>query len=481
MRSWRRSGSGVPPSLDKRADILRFGVDGWHGRFDESFTEENVARLADALGLVWSDQWPGGTVYVGYDTRHDARETAGLIAGILASYGLVVKVSDVACPTPCVAWSCAADEGALGAVVVTASERSCEHGGILVRGADGGPVSRGLLDEIEQAVSLKPTEGRGAFEECDLVGPYLDHLSTLVDAESIASRRPRVVVDAMYGAGTAHLAMLLRRLGCEVVELHAEPREDFGGIHPDPCDPWADACEQAVVVQGADLGLLLDGDADRAAVVNERGELLAARILVPLVLGDVVMAHGELGRVVTTLSCSACIGRQASLLGCTVTAVPVGFNRVYRETLEGDVVMGVEEYGGICFPRHLRERDGLLVCLLAVEMLARSGKTLSGMARELEESVGVMWYARRDVRLDPAASQAFRNILPGLNPTQLNEGEIVDVSHADGLRAQFSDGSWILIRPSRASAVVRVYAEASTPERLDALLTSACAYVKSGY
>lgn len=456
-------------------------MDGWHGRFDESFTEENVARLADALALVWSDQWPGGTAYVGYDTRHSSREIAALIAGILASYGLAVRLSDVACPTPCVAWNCAVDDGAVGAVVVTASERSCEHGGILVRGMDGGPVTRELLDEVEQAVSLTPTEGRGAFEECDLVGPYLDHLATLVDVAAIAARRPRVVVDAMYGAGTAHLASLLRRMGCEVIELHAELREDFGGIHPDPCDPWADACEQAVVVQGADLGVLLDGDADRAAVVNEGGELVAARVLVPLVLKEVVSGHGARGRVVASLSCSASIARTAGLLGCPTTSVPVGFYRIYRETLEGDVVMGVEEYGGVCFPSHLRERDGLLVCLLAVEMLARSGKPLSELADELVSSSGSMWYARRDVRLDPAANQAFRNVLPGLNPASFTSGELVDVSHADGLRAQFADGSWVLVRPSRTSAVVRVYAEAPSAEKVDALLSSACDYVKHSF
>lgn len=456
-------------------------MDGWHGRFDESFTEENVARLADALALVWSDQWPGGTVYVGYDMRHDSREMAALAAGILASYGLVVRLSDVACPTPCVAWSCAADDDALGAVIVTASGRSCEYGGILVRGADGGPVARDLLDEVEQAVSLTPTEDRGAFEERDLVGPYLDHLAALVDAEAIAARRPRVVVDAMYGAGTTHLAGLLRRLGCEVIELHAEPREDFGGIHPDPCDPWADACEQAVVVQGADIGVLLDGDGDRAGVVNEGGELVAARTLAPLVLSDAVSLHGARGRVVASLSCSACIARTAKLLGCPTTSVPVGFYRIYREALDGDVVMGVEERGGICFPAHLRERDGLLVCLLAVEALSRSGRPLSEMVDELVAASGAMWYARRDVRLDPAAIQAFRNVLPGLNPTSFTDGELVEVSHADGLRAQFADGSWVLVRPSRASAVVRVYAEAPSAEELDALLTSACDYVKHGF
>ena len=466
--------------MDKRADILRFGVDGWHARFDDSFSEENVARIADALGLVWADAWPGATVYVGYDTRHGARESARLVAGVLASFGLQVKLSDRPCPTPAVAWTCARDERAVGAVILTSSERSCEYGGLIVRGGDGGPVPHDLLDQIEQAISLVPTAARGAFEEVDLVSEYLSSLAAWVDRPSIAAARPKVVVDAMFGAGTGHLAGLLSDLGCEVVEIHVEPREDFGGIHPDPRDPWADSCEQAVVAHGADLGLLLDGDADRAAVVDEGGALLPARVLVPLILGNLVMGHGAHGRVVTTLTCSACIEREASRLGCDTTSVPVGFSRVYREMLESDVIMGVEEYGGICVPAHLRERDGLLVCLLAVEMLARAGKSVSTMTSELESTIGTMWYARRDLRLDPAVSQAFRNVLPGLNPGTLAGREPVEVSHADGLRAQFEDDSWVLIRPSRTSSVVRVYAEAPTAPARDALLTAACDLVRRG-
>lgn len=455
-------------------------MDGWSARFDDAFTDDNVVRMADALGLVWADAHPGATVYVGFDTRHAAREHARLVAGALASYGLRVRVSDGPCPTPAVAWTCARDEDAVGAVVLTASERSCEYGGIVVRGADGGPVPQGFLDEVEQSVSLAPASERGAFEELDLMEEYLGSLAAWVDRPAIEATRPKVVVDAMFGAGTGHLARTLSDLGCDVVEIHVEPREDFGGIHPDPRDPWADSCEQAVVAHGADLGLLLDGDADRAAVVDEKGQLLPARVLIPLVLGNLVMSHGAHGRVVSTLTCSACIGREATRLGCDTTSVPVGFSRVYREMLEADAIMGVEEYGGICVPAHLRERDGLLVCLLGVEMLARSGKTVSVMAGELESAIGTMSYSRRDLRLDPAATQAFRNVLPGLNPRELAGRTPVEVSHADGLRAQFDDDSWVLIRPSRTSSVVRVYAEApSAPER-DALLTAACDLVKRG-
>lgn len=466
--------------MDKKGEIIRFLSDGWHARFDEGFTRENVVRVADALGLLWSDAQPGATVYVGYDTRHDAAMLAREVAGTLAAYGLVAKVSDVACPTPAVAWSCAHDDATAGAVVLTASERSCEYGGILVRGSNGGPVSRAFLEEVEQTISPVPSTDRGPFEECNLMAAYLQSLTALVDADALAARQPKIVVDSMYGAATGHLAKVLRDLGCEVVEIHVEPREDFNGIHPEPQDPWADACEQAVVAHGADLGLLLDGDADRAAVVDEKGTILPARVLVPLILGHLVEAHGATGRVVSTMTCSACLARQAERLGLECTSVPVGFARIYRELLEGDVILAAEEYGGISVPAHLCERDGLLVCLLATELLARSDVPMSELVRELEEKIGSMRYIRRDVRLEPAATQAFRNVLPGLNPSEVAGKVPVEVSHADGLRLQFDDDSWVLMRPSRAGAMVRVYAEAPTERERDGLLDAACEIVRKG-
>jgi phosphomannomutase len=163
-----------------------------------------------------------------------------------------------------------------------------------------------------------------------------------------------------------------------------------------------------------------------------------------------------------------------------MVSVPVGFPRIYREVLEGDVILGAEEYGGICVPAHLHERDGLLVALLAVELLATSGVPMSQLVSELESKIGSMRYTRRDVRLDPAVTQAFRNVLPGLNPPDVAGRVPVEVSHADGLRLQFEDDSWVLMRPSRAGALVRVYAEAPSECERDELLEGACDIVRQG-
>jgi phosphomannomutase len=280
----------------------------------------------------------------------------------------------------------------------------------------------------------------------------------------------RIVVDPMYGAVSGYLATLLAQAGCDVVELHGDVRDDFGGLHPEPAEPWVDDCEQEVLAQKADVALVFDGDGDRASLIDERGHLVAAHNLAPLVLCQLVENKHMTGRVVTSLASSRRVFRQAKRLGLETYPVPVGFDRIYGELIQGDVLVGCEEFGGVAIPSHLRERDGLLVCLLVLELLATRGGTLSELVGAMLDAVGRSEYGRRNVRLDPASAQTLENLLPGMNPLSVAGKEPVSVSHSDGLRVQFADDSWAMLRISRVAGVVRTYAEASTSKERDALL-----------
>lgn len=466
--------------MDRRESIIRFGNDGWHARFDGDFTLENVARVADALGLSWADAAPGATIYIGYDTRHEAKRFARLMGEVMASYGLHIFLSSSVSPTPAVEWACAHDPQALGAVIITGSERSCEYCGVLVRTSDGSSASHTFLDKVEDLIPSQAPDARGPVYEIDFVEPYLDDLIENVDPPVFAKRPLSVVVDPLYGAGIGCLSSVLRRLGCTVAQIHDEHLPDFAGLHPEPIDPWADKCEQAVVARGADLGLLLDGDGDRFAVVDETGRLLTPHQFTPLIIEHLAVNRKRSGRVVTTLSSSSSIIAMARELGLEVSSLPVGFSRLYRELREQDVLIGCEEYGGIVIPSHLFERDGLLGCLLICEMVATSGKSLSELLAQSEARLGRRCYIRRDVRLETGQSSVLRTVLPGLNPEEVAGRVPVEVSHADGMRLDFEDGSWVLVRPSRTDPIARVYAEAGSECVRDELLEATCRLVRSG-
>ena len=466
--------------MDKETPTIRFGADGWHARFDGDYNLDSVTRLASGLGALWAEEGVGPVVYVGYDTRPSSPHYAAEFAATLAAFGLDVRLSDRVCPTPAVGYACSLDSQAAGGVIITASKRSAAYGGVVIRGPHGGSRPTEFYSKLERIIPAVPSDARGEYTEQDLVTPYLDALVNFVDADAIAAAGLNIVVDPMYGATKDLVKPLFERLGVNAHVIHNTETADFGGIHPEPIHPWTADCEQVVLTQEADLGLVFDGDGDRAAVVDNTATLLTPHQLTPLVLKHLVQNRGMSGRVVTTLTCSIATRELTRALACPFTSVPVGFSRLYREILVGDVLLAAEEYGGIAIPSHFMERDGLLVCLLICELVAKSKMRLSEHAAQLSAEVGALRYARRDVRLDAAACQAFRNILPGLNPAEVAGDIPIEVSHADGLRLEFVNGSWILMRPSRMDPIVRIYAEAPSIEERDIKLDAARDIVRSG-
>jgi phosphomannomutase len=390
---------------------IRFGTDGWRAVIGAGFTYDNLRRVADAAGRVYAAENPGGLVLVGYDTRFEAESFARAAAEVLASHGLRVGLSDRYLPTPALCWAVAHDEAAIGGIMLTASHNPARYLGFKLRMADGGASPKSFSDRVEAALAAEPPAAPASaddlVETVDLMGPYLDSLRAMVDAEVIAEAGLRVVVDPLYGAGQTYLAETLRGLGVEVTELHGERNPGFGGLHPEPIPPHIVEAQEYVREHGLDAAFITDGDADRIGAADRNGTFVNPHRIIALVARHLVEGRGMSGRIVKTLSTSVLVDRIASHLGSEVTTTPVGFKWIYEEMLKGDVLIGGEESGGIGIPSHVRERDGLLMALLLVEMMARHEKGLGALVDDLLETVGAMEYGRFDMRLEPAAMSRF--------------------------------------------------------------------------
>lgn len=458
--------------------IIHFGTDGWRARTDGTFTEANVLRIAEAAADIWQSCHPGATVYVGYDVRPESRGFAELAAGAIAAQGLNAVLCERYVPTPALAWAAAHDGDACGALMVTGSHHPQGYLCIKLRMGDGSTANQDFIEELEGKVAPEPMALSDSYKTLDIIPSYIDALERFVDADAIAAAHLHVVVDPLYGAARGYLAQALRDLGCEVHELHAAEMPEGEEMRPDPVEPWVDACERAVVEDGAYAGLLNDGDADRVGAVDERGRFVHPHQIMALVLGELVVRRGMAGRVVVNLSCSTLVKRFAEALGCRVTVKPIGFKHIAAEMQKGDVLMGGEEAGGIGVAEHMPERDGLLVNLLLCELMAKTGKPLGALIDEMEAAFGRTWYARRDLRLEAEVIETLRTLLPGVNPQTVNGKVPKSVSHMDGLRLDFEDGTWLLLRPSGTEPVVRVYAEAFSIEDRDALLDAGCAMAR---
>ena len=458
--------------------IIHFGSDGWRGRADDPDVRENVVRIADAAASLWAREHPGGIILVSYDTRPQSNELAQLAAGVVAAHDLDVRLSQSYAPMPALSWALAQDDAAVGGLMITASHHPLEYTGVKFRMGDGGCATPDFTEELEAAVPGDATEARGSFDSTDLMTSYVEELRKRVDTDAIAAARLKVVYDPMYGAARGAFASVLREMGVEVREIHGVPDDGMADLHPEPIEPWADECESAVVEGGAVAGFINDGDGDRVAAVDEKGRYVCPDKIIALLMGHLVNRHGQAGRVVVNLSSSVLIRRIAHDLGCRVTVKPIGFRHIYREICKGDVLIGGEASGGIGFPCHMPERDGLLAVLLLIELMALSGKTLAQLVDELEAHYGKMRYGRRDVRLAAEEIESLHLMLPGINPSSVAGKQPVSVDRKDGLRLEFADESWLLLRPSGTEALVRVYAEAATVEERDALLEEGCAIAR---
>jgi phosphomannomutase len=311
----------------------------------------------------------------------------------------------------------------------------------------------------------------GLIERFNPTPAYYDHLRTLIDFDVIAENPQHVVVDSMFGSGRGQIKGILQGTGCEVFEIRGEMNPGFGGIHPEPIGHYLGALTGAIAAGHGQLGLATDGDADRIGAMDGRGQFVDPHRIMSLAVKYLVEERGWSGKVVKTVSTTQMINRLCKHYGLEVIETPVGFNHIADHILRDDILLGGEESGGICFKGHIPEGDGVLMGLLLVEMVCKAGVPLEKLIKNLLSQVGPAHYQRIDLRLPkPISKERMVQQLIDIAPASIGPEAVEEVSSRDGVKYVLKDDSWLLIRPSGTEPVLRVYAEARSPEMLEALL-----------
>ena len=468
------------------ADI-HFGTDGWRAIIGEDFTPDNLNRVVAAAARIFKeeavaagrDPQAPGTLIVGHDCRQDAHAYAELAAQVAAGEGFNVLLTEDYCPTPTLCWSVAHNDDAVGGIMLTSSHNPAEYLGVKLRMADGGASPAEFTDRVEAVLPPEPTDILGPFQTADLMTDYLAALRELVDVEAIRGANLRVVCDPLYGAGRHYLAGLLRDMGVEAVEIHNTEDPTFAGLHPEPIQPWVDEGLAKVGELGYDALFINDGDADRIAAGDSRGNYVNAHRIITLLTKHMV-DRGETGRVVSTVTASAMLDRMCRKLGLELVSTPVGFKWIYGEMEKGGVMIGGEESGGIGLPDHVKERDGLLMALLLTECMAQSGKDLGTIVDEMLADIGRLEFARRGLSITDEQMARFRaETVPAYTADEIAGKRVLDVDRRDGVKLLLEGDAWVMMRPSGTEPLVRIYAEAATTDEVNALLDAAEAVVTS--
>ena len=464
---------------------IRFGTDGWRAVIDEDFTPQNVAAVAQS----YADLYPnlkecGKPVVVGYDRRNRSKESAELIAQVLTANGITTWLSDGYCPTPCVSWMVKKYGGAAG-IMVTASHNPPKWNGIKFKESYGGAASPDYTRPIEEQIEANQAGNRTPktmelqsnkrLQLFDPYGDYVGHLKGMVDLAAIQKSGIRVLADPLYGAGSDFFADLL---GDQVTQIHTAADPTFGGLHPEPILPYVQEAIDTIKKQkGFHACLITDGDADRIGAIDENGNYVTSHEIFSLLIQHAVGHRKWSGKVIKSISTTVMIDRLCAKLGLPLQVTPIGFKHISPAMKAEGVMIGGEESGGIGFPIHICERDGLFCALLLIEMMVARKKTLGELVDALQKGFGPCSYKRVDLTLPREKIEGIKKKLATTKLETLAGQKIKKKTLIDGYHFQLEDDSWLLIRPSGTEPLLRTYAEAPTAEKVAALLQEALGFV----
>jgi len=444
-------------------DSLIISVSGVRGVVGESLTPELLTRFAAAFGTYMGS----GRIVVGRDTRVSGLMIKHCVfAGLLSTGARIIDV-DV-CTTPSVSL-CVEELGASGAVIITGSHNPIEWNALKFLRSNGMYLNEAqgkeLLDIYYQGNFRKARWDHLKAVETDASATLRHKRKVLdsLDVEAIRGRAFKVVLDSCNGAGAIITPNFLRELGCEVTEIHCEPN----GLFPHNPEPifvnLQDLCAMVGKV-GADIGFAQDADADRLAIVNEKGEYLGEEYTLALAC-DYVLGRTP-GPVVTNLSTTSAIDDIAARHRCTVHRTPVGEVNVAEKMKETDAVIGGEGNGGVIDPRVHYIRDSLVGMGLVLEYMARQGASASTLAARVPRYYmhKTKVNCTRDVAMEVVETLAARH-------------KTEDVDRADGVRIT-RDDSWLHVRPSGTEPALRIIAEARADGAAKALCDDVIGMVK---
>jgi phosphomannomutase len=471
-----------------------FGTDGWRARVAEDYTFDNVRRCADGVAQYVVDQGAAAKgVVVAYDRRFASEHFAQAAAEVLLARDIPVVFAVRAVPTQMSSYEVVA-RGAAAGIVITASHNPWTDNGFKVKAPSGAAAGPEILATLEAQIARNggaPIERRpfadaeeaGMVERFDPFEGYEAYVRRTVDLDALRAVDVSVLVEPLWGSGAGWLSRLLSGGRIRVTELHQERNPYFGGVNPEPIRPHIDEALGIIAGGGYDLGLFLDGDADRAGAADEGGTFIHQLQVTGLLMYYLAEHRGWRDPVVISVNNTSMGARLGEHYGIATHEVPVGFKFIGPKMIETGAMMGAEESGGFGFGMHLPERDGIYADLLLLDLFlhekAAGRWPVSKALEHFHELAGPSFYRRIDVHVERSAyPETKRRLLVDLaesQPSSLAGHPVARtdaLSTADGFKFFLDDGSWLLVRASGTEPLVRVYTEATSADLREELLVA---------
>ncbi len=426
-----------------------------------------ILPLASNSDYLKKANAPSKTVIIGYDTRFLAKEFALASAEVLAANSLEPLLCDRDTPTPVIAYSIRHRQAA-GGINFTASHNPPEYQGLKFSTSNGAPATPEVTNQIEANIARLQSKNfsfKGAVIgtwQCTTFNPqpdYFQQIRELIEFSTLKKAKLKVAVDFSYGTGHGYLDKLLESAGAKVTLFHDERNPLFGGHHPEPNAENMSDVSKFVRSGKAQIGLGLDGDADRFGIVDKDGTWLTPNQVLTLALYHLKKNRGWTGAVVRTVPTSHQVDAVAKLYGVKVHETPVGFKYIGVLMETEPIIVGGEESGGLSVKGHVPEKDGILACLLMAELVATEKKSLGQILRELSKKIGNFYTDRINVSFAPEKKDALLAKL-GSGLQTIGQFKVEKFITTDGFKFVLPDDEWVAFRASGTEPLIRCYIEA---------------------
>ena len=460
---------------------IKFGTDGWRARIAEDYTFDNVRRAAQgfAIYLENHDLADKGVV-IGYDQRFSSDLFAEAAAEVMAGNGIDVWLTSHNTPTPVISYS-VVERKAGGGINITASHNPPADNGFKVRDPFGGAVAPEGLKEIEASIppiegvkriAIKEAEAQGLVQRWDPDPAYIEHIGKLVDLDKLRNAGLTILVEPMWGNGAGWFPRLIGGGNNTIIEVHAERNPIFPEMQrPEPIQPNIDVALKRTTEVGADVLLIMDGDADRMGIGDENGVYIDQLRAFGLLAYYLLEVRGLRGPIVKTISTTKMLNRLGEMYGVEIHETGVGFKYIAPKVRETNALIGGEESGGYAFRGNVPERDGILGNLYFLDFMVQTGKKPSQLMDDLFKKMGKTYhYKRIDTRFPAEKRPAAKTRLDNVKPTSIAGIPVTDIVTIDGYQYILGDTGWLLIRFSGTEPIIRVYCELTDPDLVDEVL-----------
>lgn len=459
-------------------NTIKFGTDGWRAIIAKDFTVDNVCRVAEATATWLLKKNPlSPSVVLGHDCRFGGELFVDTVARVLCFRGIKTIVAKDFVSTPMISLGTVRLKADLG-IIITASHNPPDYNGFKLKGSYGGPLLPSMVSEIESIIMNAPTilteeinvDGfikDGILSFVDLETMYCEHVLASFDIDAIKKSNIRFAYDAMYGAGQN----VMKRLFPGITMLHCDYNPSFMGQAPEPIHKNLGEFSKLIREDGKiECGLVTDGDADRIGLYDNQGNFIDSHHIILLLIHYLHKYKGLTGKVCSAFSTTPKVEKLCKYYGLPIETVKIGFKYICEIMIKEDVLLGGEESGGIAIKGHIPERDGIWMGLVIWEFMAKSGKSLQELIKEVYQIVGPFSFERSDLRIKEEVKQRVLANCKSGKYNSFGPYRVTKVEDLDGYKYFFDNGDWLMIRASGTEPVLRTYAESSTKDAAFAIL-----------